>query len=323
MPCPGKHFPPNAMEVRTPKSGYCRNPRPLPCRGISATSWPLLASQRDSGRNMLRFTIALTVASSVAVCARPMRAEDVLGRLRLSGETFEVAGRAAFVLLPEAKLRGTPQPWVFYAPTLPAYPDVHEAWMHGRFLAAGVAVAGIDVGEAYGSPAGRKLFDAFYDELTTKRGFAERPCLLGRSRGGLWMASWAAGHPERVSGLAGIYPAFDLRTYPGLEKAAPAYGLSPAELERSLPEHNPIDRIVVLAQAKISVLAIHGDQDEVVPLPPNAGKLVEEYTAAGAADNAKVIVVPGGKHDFWSGYFQCQELVDFAIGRARAGAAPR
>ena len=27
-----------------------------------------------------------------------------------------------------------------YAPTLPAYPDSHEKWMHEQFLAAGVAV---------------------------------------------------------------------------------------------------------------------------------------------------------------------------------------
>ena len=50
-------------------------------------------------------------------------------------------------------------------------------------------------------------------------GFAPRPCLLGRSRGGLWVTSWAADNPDKVAGLAGIYPVFDLRTYPGLAKA--------------------------------------------------------------------------------------------------------
>ena len=52
------------------------------------------------------------------------------------------------------------------------YPDSHEKWMHEQFLAAGVAVAGIDVGEAHGSPEGRRLFTEFYRELTEKRGFA-------------------------------------------------------------------------------------------------------------------------------------------------------
>ena len=36
--------------------------------------------------------------------------------------------------------------------------------MHQQFLAAGIAVAGIDVGEAYGSPASRKLFDQFFEQ---------------------------------------------------------------------------------------------------------------------------------------------------------------
>jgi alpha-beta hydrolase superfamily lysophospholipase len=95
-------------------------------------------------------------------------------------------------------------------PTLPGLPDAHEKWMHEQFLAAGVAVAGIDEGEAYGSPRGLELFTALHRELTDRRGFAVRPCLLGRSRGGLWVTSWAAENPDKVAGLAGIYPVFDL-----------------------------------------------------------------------------------------------------------------
>jgi alpha-beta hydrolase superfamily lysophospholipase len=94
--------------------------------------------------------------------------------------------------------------------------------MHQKFLDAGVAVAGIDVGESYGSPKGCELFTALHRELTHKRGFAPRPCLLGRSRGGLWLSSWAADHPDRVAGLAAIYPVFDLRSYPGLARASSA-----------------------------------------------------------------------------------------------------
>ena len=94
-------------------------------------------------------------------------------------------GHPAFVFLPPAHQRSTPQPWIFYAPTLPPYPDEAERWMHQQFLDAGIAVAGIDVGEAYGSPTGREIYQAFYQELTIRRGFASKPCVLGRSRGGL------------------------------------------------------------------------------------------------------------------------------------------
>ena len=55
--------------------------------------------------------------------------------------------------------------------------------MFERFREAGISVAGINVGESYGSPAGRKLFTAFYAEMTGPRGFSQKPVLLGRSRG--------------------------------------------------------------------------------------------------------------------------------------------
>jgi dipeptidyl aminopeptidase/acylaminoacyl peptidase len=239
--------------------------------------------------------------------------------LILPGESFLVEGRPAFVLLPPQKKRTRPQPWVFYAPTLPGLPDQHEKWMHERFLEAGVAVAGIDVGEAYGSPRGRELFSALYRELTGRRAFAPRPCLLGRSRGGLWVTSWAADNPDKVAGLAGIYPVFDLRSYPGLATAAPAYGLTPKELEARLSEHNPIERVGLLAKAQVPAVLIHGDEDRVVPLKQNSAEFVARYKAQGAEGLVKLIVAKGQGHNYWEGFFRCQELVDFVVARAKAG----
>ncbi len=244
-------------------------------------------------------------------------------RLKLPGlEEFMVEGRPAFVFLPAEAQRTAPQPWIFYAPTLPAYPDGVERWMHERFLAAGIAVAGVDVGEAYGSPKSHAAFDALYRELTEKRGFALKPCLFGRSRGGLWVSSWAIAHPQRVAGIIGIYPVFDFRTYPGLTNAAPAYGLTPTELESHLAEFNPIARVSTLARARVPVVLIHGDVDKVVPLPQNSGELVRQYREAGAESLVKLIVLKGQGHNFFEGFFHSQELVDFAIERARAGGRP-
>ena len=241
--------------------------------------------------------------------------------LILPGESFLVAERPAFILWPEPKLRREPQPWVCYAPTLPPYPDEHEKWMHQRFLEAGVAVCGIDVGEAYGSPQGREWFSKLYEELTQGRGFARQPCLLGRSRGGLWVTAWAAEHPDRVAGLAGIYPVFDLRSYPGLERAAPAFQLTPSALEQQLAAHNPINRVSVLAKAAIPVCLIHGDQDEVVPLAQNSNAFREVYRQAGAEKHVQLIVAKGQGHNYWEGFFRSPELVEFVIARAKAGAA--
>ncbi|MFV1967156.1 MAG: glycerophosphodiester phosphodiesterase family protein [Pirellulaceae bacterium] len=273
-------------------------------------------------------TCTLCATALLLVCSARLIADDgkpadrPVKKLILSGESFLVDDRPAFILWPPKEHRRTPQPWIMYAATLPAYPDSHETWMHEQFVAAGVAVAGIDVGEAYGSPAGQKHFTALYRELTQKRGFAPRPCLLGRSRGGLWVSSWAIHNTDKVSGIAGIYPVFDLRTYPGLSRAAPAYGLKPHELEATLDRHNPIAQIDVLAKAKVPVLIIHGDADKVVPLKENSATLVERYQQAKAGDVVDLIVVEGQGHNYWPGFFRCQELIDFAIQRAKVGVSP-
>ncbi len=62
----------------------------------------------------------------------------------LPGEQLEVAGKKAFVIRPEKPAAGNP--WLIYAPTfsgsLPA--ESAEGWMFERFLAAGIALAGVD-----------------------------------------------------------------------------------------------------------------------------------------------------------------------------------
>lgn len=238
-------------------------------------------------------------------------------KFHVPAETFEVAGRPAFVMLPAEELQKSPQPWVWYFPTLPEYPDEHEKWMDEQFVAAGIAVAGIDVGESFGSPAGNKVFDQFYAEMVERRSFKAKPCLLGRSRGGLMASSWAIAHPDKISGLAGIYPVFDFRTYPGLDKVAPAYGLPPDQFAARLAEFNPIERVDALAKAHVPIFIIHGAIDEIVPLEANSAELVRRYTAAGQADAVKLVIIKDQGHNYWPGFFRCQELVDFAIARAR------
>ncbi|NOY41363.1 MAG: prolyl oligopeptidase family serine peptidase [Planctomycetes bacterium] len=264
--------------------------------------------------NWLRLILFVFIFATVF--GKIAQAEAPIKELILPGEAFRVEGRPAFIFLPPKESLKKSRPWIFYSVTLPGYPDKHEKWMHEQFLAAGVAVAGIDVGEAYGSPKSRRLLTAFYREMTDKRGYAAKPCLLGRSRGGLWASSWAIENPDCVSGLAGIYPVFDLRSYPGLARAAPAYELSPQQLEARLAELNPIERIEVLAKARIPAFFIHGDVDKVVPLKENSAEFVKRYQAAGGRSLVKLVVVSGQGHNYFPGFFRCQELIDFAIGRA-------
>ena len=270
-------------------------------------------------RHMDEFAAIARVGATTAAQAAGSNNKAVKD-LILPGESFLIEGRPAFIFTSAPDKKQKPQPWVIYAPTLPGLPDEQDKWMQEQFTAAGVAVAGIDIGEAYGSPEGRRLFSAFYRELTEKRGFALKPCLLGRSRGGLWVTNWAIENPDKVAGIAGIYPVFDLRSFPGLAKAAPAYQLPLGEFETRLAEFNPIARVGELAKRRVPICIIHGDNDKIVPLEDNSAAVLERYRAAGAADLMKLIVPKGRGHDVWGGYFHCRELIDFAIARARAGA---
>ena len=156
-------------------------------------------------------------------------------------------------------------PWVWYAPTLDRrHPNRDEQWMFDRLHAAGIAVAGVDVGESYGSPKGRATYQALYEELTGKRGFSATPVLLARSRGGLMLYNWAVEHPESVAGIAGIYPVCNIASYPGIAKAAPAYEMSAKELEQRLAEHNPVDRLEDAADQSHVVIGRQPHHDSLV-----------------------------------------------------------
>jgi len=236
--------------------------------------------------------------------------------LPLPGETFTVDGCEAFLIRPKALRADGPTPWVWYAPTLPGLPADSERWMFERFTAAGIAIAGIDVGESYGNPEGRAKYTALYETLVNKRGLSPKPVLLGHSRGGLMLLCWACENADKVGGIAGIYPVCDIASYPGVEKAAAAYRMSPDELQTHLSQHNPPDRLKALAQAKVPLFAIHGDMDTVVPLERNSGLIAARYAAL--SGKMQLVVPKDQGHNMWPGFFECPELVAFVIRCARA-----
>ena len=271
-------------------------------------------NRRRGNRQITITSFSILIALLLAPLAAPRAADAPQKSLPLPGEVFLVQTRTAFVILPPAKPANRPIPWVWYAPTLPGLPGGAEKWMFERFTRAGIAIAGIDVGESYGSPDGRALYSAFYGELTRNRGFAPRAVMLGRSRGGLMTLSWAVENADKVAGFAGIYPVCNLASYPGAAKASAAYRMTPEELSARLAEHNPIDRLDALAKAGVPLFAIQGDSDQAVPLAANSGEMRKRYDALGG--KMQLIVPPGQGHNMWAGFFQCQELVDFVLARA-------
>ena len=248
------------------------------------------------------------------VAAKSKRKQVLLG-----GKSFTLNGRPAFLMGPakssDSDTKEKEKPWIFYGPTLAQYPDKAESWMHQQFIDAGIAVAGIDVGEAYGSPHAFPHFEALYQKMVND-GYSSKPALLGRSRGGLWVSSWAIEHPDRVAAIGGIYPCYDYTTYPGAKRAAAAYHASEQILLDQQDELNPIKRSYVLAEAKIPVFIIHGSDDKIVPLAANSAALEKTYESKGVGDLIEVMKVDGQGHSFWPGYFRCQELVDFLKAKA-------
>jgi len=240
--------------------------------------------------------------------------EQLAATLSCRLDLFDVAGCPAFLIRPQEAPDRVPTPWVWYAPVI-EHPNTSHQWMLRQWLAEGIGMAGVDVGESYGSPAGREIYSALWETLTTRYGMSRKPCLLAQSRGGLMLYNWAAQNPSRVAGIAGIYPVMDLRSYPGLDRACGAYGMTASELEVHLADHNPIDRLALLAKAGVPILHVHGDTDAVVPMEKNSGPCVQRYSELGGP--ARLITVPGKGHEVCSEFFACQELVDFVIRESR------
>ena len=228
--------------------------------------------------------------------------------LPIPGEVFELNDCEAF-LIRSASAPDRDAPWVWYAPTLPPYPDKNEAWMFERFVEAGISICGIDVGESWGSPEGRKLYSSFYQHLAGK-GYGSKPALLPRSRGGLMLYNWAAENAGCVSCVAGIYPVCQLLER-WQERAVEPYGLTQQEIVADLSSHSPVERLKPLADAGVPIYHIHGDDDEVVPLEDHSAVLAERYESLGG--RVTINIAEGQGHSVWEGFFQCQELVDFVI----------
>jgi pimeloyl-ACP methyl ester carboxylesterase len=233
--------------------------------------------------------------------------------------TLAVHSRFAFLIEPTGKV-DSQRRWVWTFPFEQALADargkVQQRFYIEKLLAGGFHVAGINVGVSCGSPSAAAVCDEFYKVLVHKHGLNERARLIGQSNGGLIAYAWAFRHPECVDRIAGIYPATDLRTWPGLAQAVtyPSkgldYGLTQGQLTARLAEFNPIDNLRSLAQARVKVLHIHGDSDRLVPMDKNSTELVRRYRELGG--QANLIISKGLAHG-GSAFFTATTFADFLL----------
>lgn len=232
---------------------------------------------------------------------------------------LQVGGHTGFVALPKDVKAGQKTPWLWSVPVGYSLPGRFEKWMMDQCLANGIAVAGVDLGGDFGTPAGRAAMTAFYREVTGKHGLTGKACMLARSYGGLQMYNWAAEHPESVACLAGIYPVCNMESYPGLKSAAGKYRMSQEQLVKELENHNPIDRLAPLAKAKVPIYHNTGDVDKLVPARDNSFLVEKRYKALGG--EMTVTVFKGQGHNYWTGFFEDEAMAAFIIKHAKKEAS--
>ena len=209
---------------------------------------------------------------------------------------FTCGGRAALLVCPVQPAAG--RPWIWRMEFFD-----HEPQADAALLAKGWHVAYLDVQNLYGGKTALDAMDAFHRRMTAGRGLAQKVVLEGFSRGGLFSLNWAARNPRKVSSIYNDAPVCDFRSWPlgsGKGKHSPddwarllkSYGLTDAEARTGA--QSPINNLEPLAKARVPLLHVVGDADEVVPYDENTGLVEQKYAALGG--EIKVIHKPGVKH---------------------------
>lgn len=237
-----------------------------------------------------------------------------------AAEKFQVNDHTAILYSAPEPAAG--KPWVWYAPALKGGLSLWQRTLYYEsFLKAGIAIAGYDLGEVRGSPASTKKFTFFYEAMV-QRGFSKKPILLGQSRGGIMMLTWAMTNPDKVGAFVGIYPVCNLASWP-LTRSTKAtvadFRMSEEEIRAKLKQFNPVDNLNELARRRVPMFIVHGDSDKAVILEENSALLRDRYQAEGGPITLKVI--EGEGHRVCPAFFECHELVDFVLARARVKSA--
>lgn len=231
---------------------------------------------------------------------------------------FQVDGKNVLVVAPKQAAPG--KPWVWHGEFFghkPA-PDI-------ALLGRGFHVVYLSVPNMLGCPDAVSHWNKLHAELTGKFGFAKKAALVGLSRGGLYCYNWAIANPDKVACLYGDAPVCDFKSWPGGKgkgrgsKGDWALVLKvfkfADEAEALAYKGNPVDNLAPLAKAKVPLLHVFGDADDVVPWEENTGVIAERYQKLGGS--ITLIRKPGvGHHPH--GLDDVTPIVDFIAKHAAA-----
>jgi lysophospholipase L1-like esterase/pimeloyl-ACP methyl ester carboxylesterase len=210
---------------------------------------------------------------------------------------FTVDGKPVLVVCPKNSAPG--KPWVWHGEFFGHKPKPDIA-----LLERGFHVVYMSVPDMLGAPAAVAHWNVLYRELIEQHGFARKVALVGLSRGGLYCYNWAAANPSQVACIYADAPVCDFRSWPGAfgkgkrsdrdwRLVLERYGFA-SDAEAKAYAKNPVDNLTPLAQAKVPLLHVFGDADEVVPWDENTGVVAERYQKLGGS--ITLIRKPGVLH---------------------------
>ena len=210
---------------------------------------------------------------------------------------FEVSGNRVTIVCPKHPVPGTY--WAWKGEFLDAFPGTELA-----LLEKGFYIVYLEFPDRFGCPEAVRKWNDLHSILTNKHGFAEKPALIGLSRGGLYCYQWAIANPQRVACIYGDAPVCDIRSWPGgkgadlgspddWKKLMKVFGFA-SEAEVIAYNRNPIDNLTPLIENHVPILHVYGDVDDVVPWKENTGVLAKRYRQMGG--DITLIGKPGCGH---------------------------
>jgi pimeloyl-ACP methyl ester carboxylesterase len=281
-------------------------------------------------RPALRCFILWTVAAGASLGAEEAGINDPPPRPQPVKKSFYVrykaggkrVSRRGFAILPPKRAGGGPIPWVWYAPMLrddrghQTHPSKRHNWMFERLVKAGFAVAGVDVGESWGNPAGRLGFTKFYEHMIKEFGLAPKACILAEDRGMLMVLNWAAENADKVQRIGAIYPVCKITPTAFFARMYDLAGNdndkeNEAALKAAFKQHNPMDRLEPLAKAKVPMLLLHGINDKVVPAISHSGDLTLRYRKLGGP--VRFVLKRNERHEPTDMFFRSPDLLKFFL----------
>lgn len=116
------------------------------------------------------------------LAARALQYERFVRRLGGLQHRVRIGEFQGVVILPKRRKLDSQTPWVWYRPAVwGGYPGQDNQWLFRNLLCKGISVAGIDVGESYGTRRGARFIRNFTKSWSGNMPCRPRPACWGKA----------------------------------------------------------------------------------------------------------------------------------------------